>query len=478
MANQFQIVTPLWDHQKQLVGFAKQHDKTLWLAGCGVGKTLSALTVAQDCFRILVLTTKAGITSAWEQDIEKHTKELFCLPLIKGTSKQKAKLLADCWDIVRTMAVVVNYETARLLPLGNYDWDIAIADESHKLKSFNSKTSQQLAAACRHIPRKIAMTGTAWEDRPTDIYGQDRWLDPEGNGNRIKSARLGSWTEFFDEYVEWYPLENLKIPTGYKNQDKLNKIISQYTYFVDGEKVLDLPEQHFIPRYVDLGKEQRQLYNQMEDNFIARLADDNMTADNVLVQALRLHQLTGGVFVGDDGTWRTLKDQPKLDMLLAILDEIGGLPAVVFTRFKSDVAAIAQALTKEKITYRVLTGEKHEHVEWQKGEGQVMIANIAAGSASVDFTRARNCIYYALTESRTDYVQSLSRTRRPGADLRYSSNFYQILARETIDEHILAALQTKGRWADDLKVGLVTHAKPSQAGKLLELTGKLLEKQP
>ena len=203
-----QITTDLWEHQKKMRDYALdifdngfEHDVPFdhpevryawWYAGCGVGKTLSSLAVMQEMGfkRVLVLTKKAAITSAWLDDVKKYTSGLDYVMLgdqvhtpagaVKGSwsSKKKAGFMNHYVDSAeRPVVVVVNYETARLIAkhLQALNFDMVIADESHKLKSHSSKQSKTLARALMRVSYKIIMTGTGWSDRPTDVYGQVRF---------------------------------------------------------------------------------------------------------------------------------------------------------------------------------------------------------------------------------------------------------------------------------------------------------------
>ena len=145
-----------------------------------------------------------------------------------------------------------------------------------------------------------------------------------------------------------------------------------------------------------------------------------------------------------------MADDTKLKECLAILDEIGGKPVVIFTRFQEDVRKLQQDIPGAKL----LVGGCHEHIEWQAGEGQVLIANIAAGSTGVNLSRARYCIYYSIGHSRTDYNQSRYRIRRPGSDLAYPIAYYHILMEGSIDIAIRRALASKGLMSGELLAGL------------------------
>lgn len=447
------IRTGLWEHQKIAKTVALKALKdwgVFWLlAGCATGKTLTMLSVieALQVKRVLVITTKSAMNSSWGEDIKAHTEGLNCVILDRGDSTDKGNAVYRKYT--EPTVFVLNYETASIIWRDIYEagFDMVICDESQRIKTYNSGVSINLAKACHRVRYKVAMTGTPWDDRPTDVYGQVRWLMPEIlKRGQPRSKIFGSWSEFFERYVVYYQLgRGVKVPKAYKRLGELTKHISPFTLKIDSEEVLDLPPELDIVRHFSMGQRMTRLYRSLEENYIA----EQVTVDNALVLGLRLHQLTCGVFDGER------IDDTKAQEVLAILEEIGGKPAVIFTTFEDDVQYLNGLLTAKGYSVKLLIGSTHEHEEWQKGAGDVLIANIAAGSEGVNLTRARYCIYYSLGFSRTQYNQSRYRVRRPNSDKTQPITYYHLIMRDSIDETIRQALNDKGDVAQMIYRGIV-----------------------
>ncbi len=475
--------TDKWGHQLPM------HDKMVktltengygWLlAGCATGKSATSLRIGDtlNAKRILVLTTAAAMTGTWPKEILAHTAETTVLVLNKGTSKQKATdmraFLASPGEY--TKIVVVNYETAVLIAddIKAAGFCYVIADESQKLKSHDSKQSVMLARACAAIPYRMAMTGTGWSDRPTDAYGQVRWLFPQPKGNvTCHSHILGTWGSFMYQYCNTYDMGNgVQIIKSYKNLDKLGAILAPFTYHVESEDVLTLPEKQQIFRDVPLEGELKRLYRELQDDMIATFGPDYLVADNQLVCELRLHQLTGGFVmpyaVDNEGRYKptaavaTQVQHPsadnKLKALLDIMEEIGDEPVVIFTQFKADVGKIASALAARGKVIKLLTGDTKEHVAFQDGAGDVLIANIAAGNAGITLTRARFVIYYTVGVSRTMFDQSEWRVRRPDSKHDISLPVVEFFIRmtSTIDDVLWDRMTTKAALDNMVLMGML-----------------------
>lgn len=429
----------LWQHQRALVDWTKplmqQRGYAFWAVGCATGKTRASIALAAELGvkRLLVITTLPAITSAWVKEFEKLDLGWTVTPLLKGTSPQKAKMLKKRYE---REVVIVNYETASLIAHALVGFDMIIADESHKLKTYNSKTSKTLAKLV--APFRLAMTGTPFSDRPTDVYGQVRFLD-----NNL----LGSWNAFFERYVRYRVYErHIKIPIGYKNTDELMGKIAPFTYFLATDDVMTLPPRHHIT--VECIYDDYTDYKTFAKDAILEFSEgEYLTANGVLALTLRLQQFTGGH--GVLGNQIVTIPSPKLKTLADIVEQIGDHPIVIFCRFKEEVNAIEKVLEGKKCLR--LTGDVKEHNEFQAGQGDVLIANIQAGAAGINLTRARFCIYFSTGYSRTDYEQSLDRVRRDGSDLNHPVTYYHLLTKDTIDTDIYSVLHSKGNAAEELK---------------------------
>jgi len=475
-------MTGLWKHQHFLVDEANERGAVChWDAGCGVGKTRAALEVAktQGVSPVLVITVKPAMRSVWEKEIRAYLGEgVGVLILDKGTAARKnaemLKFVANSDKAVEQRFVVVNYETAKKLSINAAEFEMVIADESHKLAGHSSQQSIDLMKLCYDIPHKITMTGTSWEDKPLQVYGQMRWLRPlryqtidklGRKYTRYKSEDFGTWTEFFEEYVVYRTQDDIKIPVAYKNLDKLAEKIAPHMVRVT-QDVLDLPPLQLITRTFPLSKPHKKAYDELKKEMTVTIGDDLVLSGNTLVQILRLQQMTGGFYQPFDKRLPPQampKGTAKLDILRELVDEFGGQPFIVFTRFQEEVSIIRGAMHRDRVSTLELTGKKDEHRDWQDGKATGLICNISAGAAGIDLTRAAHAVYYSTGYSRTDVVQSLSRFHRPGQSK--PSFAYFLLAKDTVDEEIYATLQTKGDVAADLKGKVYGNARERTTGR-------------
>ena len=95
---------------------------------------------------------------------------------------------------------------------------------------------------------------------------------------------------------------------GFRNLDELTTLIKPHSYRVTKEQCLDLPEKTYTKRVIELTPEQKKVYQDMKKNAVSLL--DNMeqvTANAVITQLLRLHQISCGFVNTDSGSVIELK---------------------------------------------------------------------------------------------------------------------------------------------------------------------------
>jgi SNF2 family DNA or RNA helicase len=364
------------------------------------------------------------------------------LILNKGTSKHKASLIHSIPPGFNYV-VIVNYETARLLPLNQYAWAAVVLDEGHRIGQYNSKQTLALTTMLADVPRKCIMTGTPWNDGYERLYSMVRFLDPVlPKHGHPRSKIFGHRNDFLKNYCHTYEMSRgIHIINGYKNTDDLATKISPFTLQIKAADVLDLPDVVERVYRVPLTGAVKRAYKSLEKESAIDLGNDQyLTTSHLLTKTIRLQQLaTSGLMVSDDGNEVVFKGiEQRLKTLQMLLDDIHG-PVVVFTRFKRDVQLIEKA-TKEHLHY--LTGDIDTHNDWRQGYGRILVANIGAGSEGVRLERAAHIIFWSVGYSNTSFEQAKARVIRAGQ----TSNtvwLHYIVSEDTIDEKIYKTLAGK-----------------------------------
>jgi hypothetical protein len=330
--------------------------------------------------------------------------------------------------------LVFNLETST----GNYFANGILVHNCHRLKAPEGKASLFFKRLRLRSRNRIALTGTPMPHGPMDIYAVFRFLEitifgPSFAAFRQKFAVMGGFQR--------------KQITGFQNLDELERSMGRITFRV-GKDVLDLPPETHVTYHCDLGSEGRRIYKDIEDDFVAQVRDNVVTAANALVKLLRLQQVANGIVKTDDGEEHRV-DDAKRRLLADTLEDIGSEePVVVFCRFHQDLDAVHEACEAHGYTSLELSGRRDELKRWQDGEAQVLAVQIQAGGVGVDLTRARYDIFYSLSFSLGDYDQAQSRVHRPG-QTRPVEHIH-LVARNTVDVRIMRALEKRAEIVDSI----------------------------
>jgi len=470
-----------WKHQKDGVLFAKQNRGTLFHWDMGSGKTIGTILIAEEikAKKILIISPKAVIP-VWSKEFDKFLPGKYLISAFnKGTVKKKTNDLKRFMSLhpQRCKVAVFNYEACwrpglgftrdkrkRIIDKGaliDIEWDLIVLDEAHKICASTSKISE----FCSHLresgKKLLALTGTPLTNGPLSAHGIFNFLAPEIFGtwainSRGKKYLSKSYYRFKMQYAIFGGFQNHQV-VEYINQDVFKEKFASITHQVKVDDVIELPDVVHEYMSCELSPKARKLYDEFKDECVINLNNSELTAENVLVKTLRLAQIAAGSVNDDEGNTHIV-DSAKVDMAKEIIE---GLPpneaVVVFGRFTSEIERLRADLEKTKkdcFKCSELTGKCNELAKWQNGESRVLLVNIKAGSAGVDFTRSRYCIYLSTGYSYVDYQQSLARLRRPGSDLTQKIIYYHVNALDTIDERVAVALNNKRNVIDAILLDL------------------------
>lgn len=440
----------LYSYQKKASkqGLAKDHFALFM--DQGTGKTITALKIAAVRWRrhsvrlVLVLGPKS-VVGSWERQIPQHLN----VPhhIINGmTEKLDKKSLKACkqWDGITF--VLLNYERARRVfkALKSILWDMMIADESHRIRHRNSKTSKvtyRLGLRARH---RLMLTGTPIDQEETEMFGQFRYMLPSLFGTE--------WAAFDRKFLRktGFMGHQRKFKRGWR--EKMLDMIKPHSFSIKAEDALDLPPTTDNAIYFDLTGKAKQAYAKLEKEFLYKFGDLTSTTPLAVTNMIRLQQLTGG-FVGmDDGSLLQL-EQDKLIALADWLEDVSKKEKlVIFARFTAEIDMIAQLMKRLGRSYVIRDGRtKQKDLRlWEdfqdKDDPQVYIAQESSGGIGIDLFRSRIAIFYSKTFSYIEYDQARKRVDRNGQTRPVI--FIHMIGNNTIDELMLKALDAKCLTAD------------------------------
>jgi len=443
-----------WQHQVAARAFARKifarFSGVLLAIAMGGGKTKIAIDLIYDLGATLVLVVcPMRVIDVWELQLAQHANFAYLfrgLDERAGSVADKARAMRDAIAQARVAHQVcilaINYESVWREPVAslllNTAWPLIIADEVHRLKSPSGKLSRFMRRLAARALKRLGLSGTILPHSPLDIWGPYRFLDP--------SIYDETFHSFKTRYAEWGGFQNRQVKK-WRDMEDFNRRFYSIAYRLSKEEALpDLPPEMDQVLRIDLSLKGRQIYDQLERDFIAWLGEapeEEITVQNALVLYLRLQQLTGGSLKDDTGKAHVV-DTAKEDLLTDWLEDLDlEEPAVIFAHFIPDLEAIARACKRAGRSCVEVSGRSKAGIaDWKAGKADILIAQISVASEGQDLTRARYACYYSVGWKLSDYVQSRARIHRPGQTRPVF--YYHLLCRNTIDEIILLALEK--RW--------------------------------
>ncbi len=318
-------------------------------------------------------------------------------------------------------------------------------DESTVIKNPKAKRTKNILALADLCKYRRIMTGSPVTKNPLDLYSQCNFLDPF-------LLNFHSYFAFRNRYAEMKTLHmhgrQIQVVNGFKNLSELSDKLKGFSYRVLKEDCLDLPEKVWTKRHITLTPEQSKVYKQMKEQALAILKGKQVTSVSALTQLMRLHQITCGHFVADDGSVQEIKNN-RLSELMDVLEETEG-KAIIWAHYQHDIKNIVKEIEKvhgpgSVVTYYGLTpqDERQDNIKKFQSNTDVrfLVGTPSTGGYGITLTQANTVIYYSNGYDLEKRLQSEDRAHRIGQ--KKSVTYVDIMAEETVDEKIVKALRKK-----------------------------------
>lgn len=408
----------------------------------GGGKTVSTLTalddlsVVEDVFPVLVLAPKRVAVTTWPEEPIRwaHLRHLR-VSAITGTPKQRQAALDTPADIY-TMA----YDNLVWLceTLGEaWPFVTVVADELTRLKSFRIRQGSKRAGALGRVAhtkvkRFVGLTGTPGANGLKDLWGQTWFLD--------KGERLGRTFTAFEQ--RWFRkgYDGFSLQPQPHAQEEIQDLLRDICLTVTG---LPVDEPIRNPIYVDLPRDARALYVDMEEEMFAQIGSEGVEAANAAVRTQKCLQIANGaIYMNEGAEWEVVHDA-KLDALDSVIEEANGAPVLVAYNFKHDLERLRRRFRQA----RVLDADPRTIHDWNAGRIEVLLAHPASAGHGLSLQDGGNILaFFGLNWSLEEHMQIIERIgpmrqKQSGYDRPVFVHY--IMARDTVDDMVFERLQSK-----------------------------------
>jgi len=321
-------------------------------------------------------------------------------------------------------------------------------DESTVIKNHKARRTKAAVRLAKRCKYQRILTGSPITKTPLDLFSQFQFLGENLLGFKSYYAFCARYADMIKRSAAGGSHQYNQI-LGFRNLDELTDSIKPHSYRVIKEECLDLPEKTYTMRSIELTPEQRNMYNQMKKTAVTLL--DNMemvTANAVITQLLRLHQISCGFVNTDDGNVVEIKNN-RMTELTAILEEING-KAIIWANYRHDILAIEKEIAKVHGPRSVATyfgdtdGEERQNIVdrfQEEEELRFFIGQPRTGGYGLTLTAASTVIYYSNSYDLEVRLQSEDRAHRIGQS--NAVTYIDLIAQQTVDEKIVGALRKK-----------------------------------
>jgi SNF2 family DNA or RNA helicase len=327
-----------------------------------------------------------------------------------------------------------------------------VIDEATSIANPKAKRTKAVLRMRDLAPFRRILTGTPITKGPLDLWAPFFFLDPEILG-----------------YKTWYGMRNRyailggymgKETVGYRDTDVLKKLVADHSSRVLRGDVRDQPEKIYQRVIVEMTPKQRTIYNDLKRTMVAYWDDKVLEVNTVLVQMLRLQQITGG-FVPADADWMGEQldapvagpipgPNPKLDALEGIVGQTDE-SVVIFARFRAEIAAIVERLGPENCSQYHGGVREQDRAEqkrrFMEGETRFFVANQSSARMGIDLSQANLVVYYSNSFALLDRLQSEDRTETVLRDAG-STTYIDLVAEGTLDDGVAENLRNKKQISD------------------------------
>jgi SNF2 family DNA or RNA helicase len=224
------------------------------------------------------------------------------------------------------------------------------------------------------------------------------------------------------------------------------------------EVATDLPPKHTILRRINLGPEQRELYETIRgtlyDTVREQIAGLSAAQGRIVVldALLKLRQVCCDPRLVKLASARQVGSSSKLDGLLEMLEEMlpEGRRVLLFSQFTSMLDLIKPRLDAAGIRYVELRGDTRDRAEpvraFEAGEVPVFLISLKAGGRGLNLVSADTVIHYDPWWNPAAEDQASDRAHRIGQTK--SVFVYKLIAADTVEDRIVALQQRKAQLAE------------------------------
>lgn len=431
----------------------------------GLGKTIQIISLILNNYHDgqSIVITPAAVIYNWQNEFAKFAPSL-TLQVLDGSKAERRSLFTSSRD---KDVIITSYDAFKR-DIDFYQeqhFNNEIIDEAQYIK--NPQTAAAKAVKSVAADHRFALTGTPIENQLSELWSIFDFLMP---------GFLNNYSQFRKNYES--PIIKRQ---DRKAEDELKKLIQPFILRRLKKDVLkELPgkTEHLV--YTPMIGQQAKLYQARATRLVKHLQsqDDEEFKNNrfeMLAEITRLRQLCcSPKLLNADYRGRSGKVDQTMEL---IRDEIAaGHKILLFSQFTSALAILRQQIEKEQISDFVIEGKTKKSdrqalvKEFNTYDGPaIFLISLKAGGTGLNLTSADVVIHFDPWWNIAAENQATDRAHRIGQ--QHNVSIYKMIAKDTIEERIIAMQKQKSELANAILSGDEIGSTALDRETLLKLLG-------
>ena len=425
------------EYQTYATNFILEHPVAAVLLEMGLGKSVITLTAIYELMlnrfeveKVLVIAPLRVARDTWPAEIEKweHLKGLTYSVSIGTEAERLAALRRPAHLYLINRENVDWLITKSGIP---FDFDMVVIDELSSFKSHAAKRFKSLLKVRPTVKRMVGLTGTPSSNGLMDLWAEFRILD--------MGQRLGRYITHYRNNFFVPDKRNQQMIFSYKPragaEDAIYRLISDITISMKSADFLKMPECIINEVPVALSEKEWSVYQALKEDMVVDLKNEEIDAVNAAVLSGKLLQMANGAVYNEEKDIIHIHDR-KLDALEDLIEGANGKPVLVAYWYNHDLQRI-----KERFSVREIKTSQ-DIKDWNNGDIPVAVIHPASAGHGLNIQfGGSTIIWFGLTWSLELYQQTNARLWRQGQN--DTVVIHHIIAKDTIDEDVMAALRKK-----------------------------------
>lgn len=424
----------------------------------GLGKTICSLTAVTELLwdyfsvsKVLIIAPKKVAESTWDSEIAKweSTKNLKISKILGNASERKKALAANAnVYVVNRENVVWLMETLNWRPTM---FDMLIIDESSSFKNHQAKRFKALRKVRPYFSKVVELTGTPRSNSLMDLWAQIYLLDGGKRLGRTITEYRNRW--FRPDKTNGHIVYSYVPKPG--AEQEIYTAIRDITFSMSADDWLKLPQRIDNVINVDMGKEARCRYEELERQLVLSLPEGEIMASTAAVLSNKLLQMANGAVYDENEGVVNIHDE-KLEALKEIVE--AGNPILVFYNYRHDRDRLLKWFP-----FAAELKKPEDVANWNAGKIKMLVAHPASAGYGLNLQAGGSTIvWFGLTWSLEQYMQANARLYRQGQERAVI--IHHLVAKGTMDELVMASLGRKQAGQEELLKAVKARIEKYKAG--------------